>query len=76
MIQQQRRRDARISAASFVWVRGPRGPECQRWPADAPAGVKTGQRIIASRPLSNAEAKLSLTELAAKYPAPRDADSQ
>jgi len=59
---------------AFVWVRGPRGPEPQVWgdePFHAPEHTREDS-VLAMRKLTPDECKLSLRELAARYPAPID----
>ncbi|MGO4717332.1 hypothetical protein [Bradyrhizobium sp. 2TAF24] len=59
---------------TFVWVRGPHGPEPQVWgeePFHAPAQAREGI-VLATRRLTPDECALSLRQLAARYPAPAD----
>lgn len=48
---------------SLVWIKGRRGPEPQKWPADAPAK-------LAEHPLDADAFALPIAELARRYPAP------
>ena len=56
----------------LVWVEGLRGPEPQKWSAEAFWGQLTRQDIIVRFPLTDREAKLPLAKLAALHPAPRE----
>jgi hypothetical protein len=53
---------------SLVYVRGRRGPEAEKWPGDAPAGVKQGKRVIAAFDLPPDEIGLSIDELTRRHP--------
>jgi hypothetical protein len=58
------------AAASFVWVRGVRGPACEKWPAGMPAELKAHSQLLAGVKLKPDELALPLSTLAARYPAP------
>ncbi|MBR1216356.1 hypothetical protein JQ557_00015 [Bradyrhizobium sp. U87765 SZCCT0131] len=68
---QRRRSDG---PRTFVWVRGPRGPEPQIWGEEARiAGERTRETVVlATRELSPDESRLPLRALAARYPAPAE----
>jgi len=55
----------------FVWVRGLRGPEAQKWAElDFSVGNRQKERVLASRILSLEESKLGIDELERVYPPP------
>ena len=56
----------------LVWIEGLRGPEPQKWSADAFWAQPGRQDIIVRFPLTAREAKLPLAELATLHPAPSD----
>jgi hypothetical protein len=58
---------------SLVYVRGLRGRAPEKWPDDAPPGVKSGKRVIAAFALPASEAGLSLDELVRRHPLPAGA---
>lgn len=58
------------AAADLVWVQGHRAPIVERWPDDAPTGVKLGKVVLARRGLTPGESGLSLTELARRHHLP------
>jgi hypothetical protein len=51
----------------FVWVEGLRGPVPQKWSSD---GQVARQDVIVRFTLDDAEARLSLDELARRHPVP------
>jgi hypothetical protein len=55
-------------AGAFVYVRGLRGPEPEKWPSDAPAGVKVGKHVIAKIDLAPDLYALPIAELERRYP--------
>jgi hypothetical protein len=59
-----------ITAGSIVWVQGLRGPTPEKWPADAPNGVKEGKTILAEHKLTIDEYELTLPILEQRYPPP------
>ena len=56
----------------LVWIEGLRGPEPQKWSSDALWGQLGRQDVIVRHPLTDQEARLSLNQLARRYPAPRE----
>jgi hypothetical protein len=56
----------------LVWVEGLRGPEPQKWCSDGLWGQLGRQDVIVRCPLTDQEAKLSLDQLARRYPPPRE----
>jgi|SRR6266540_3004082 len=54
----------------FVWVEGLRGPMPQKWSSDGLWGQVGRQDVIVRFTLSDAEAHLSLDELARLHPIP------
>jgi len=54
----------------FVWVEGLRGPVPQKWSSDGLWGQVGRQDVIVRFALDDAEAKLSLAELARLHPVP------
>ena len=54
----------------FVWVDGLRGPMPQKWSSDGLWGQVGRLDVIVRFPLDEAEAKLSLAELARRHPVP------
>ncbi len=54
----------------FVWIDGPRGPEPQKWSADALWSQMSRQDVIVRYELTERETRLSLGELARLHPAP------
>ena len=55
---------------NFVWVEGLRGPVPQKWSSDGLWGQVGRQDVIVRFALDDAEAKLSLAELARLHPVP------
>jgi hypothetical protein len=53
---------------SLVYVRGPAGPEAEKWPDDMAAGGAVGKRVIGAVSLSAVEAQLSIAELERRHP--------
>lgn len=70
----QRRRSDRPN--TFVWVRGLRGPEPQIWGEEALVASERNREttVLSMRALAPEERKLSLGQLAARYPAPMTGD--
>ncbi len=61
----------------FVWVRGLRGPSPQVWAEMTPKEFAgRADRILAQHRLTAEEERLSLEELAAKYPAPPQTEEE
>lgn len=61
---------------SFVWVRGHNGnPRPEKWPDDAPSGVKKESEILpgGEHKLSAAEFALPIAILEQRYPPPKSA---
>ncbi|HLL28510.1 MAG TPA: hypothetical protein VKT73_12780 [Xanthobacteraceae bacterium] len=60
------------SAHGFlVWIEGMRGPEAQIWADnDRTYYGQSRPRILAEHPLSEAEMRMSISELKQTYPAP------
>jgi hypothetical protein len=56
----------------LVWVEGLRGPEPQKWSADALWGQLARQDVIVRFQLSDRDAKLPLEQLAKLHPVPRE----
>jgi hypothetical protein len=56
----------------LVWIEGLRGPEPQKWSSDALWGQLARQDVIVRYALTDQDAKLSLDQLARRYPAPRE----
>jgi hypothetical protein len=54
----------------FVWVEGLRGPMPQKWSSDGLWGQVGRSDVIVRFPLDDAEAALSLDELARRHPIP------
>ena len=54
----------------LVWIEGLRGPEPQKWHADALWGQLNRTDVIIRYPLTSKEAKLPLDQLARRYPVP------
>ena len=54
----------------FVWVEGLRGPVPQKWSSDGLWGQVGRQDVIVRFTLDDAEAHLSLDELARRHPIP------
>jgi len=54
----------------FVWVRGLRGPEPEKWPHDMPTN-RSDKVVLASRDLSAGEYALAICILEQRYPAPK-----
>lgn len=54
----------------FVWVEGLRGAEPQKWSAEGLWGQVGRQDVIVRFELSDAEAHLSIDELARRHPIP------
>jgi hypothetical protein len=54
----------------FVWVEGLRGPTPQKWSSDGLHGQLGRQDVIVRFALTDAEAPLSLDELARRHPIP------
>ncbi|GGF56412.1 hypothetical protein GCM10007301_15080 [Azorhizobium oxalatiphilum] len=67
---------ASVRTPVFLWVRGLRGPEPQRWSEAPDAHHNSQARLMipgAIHPLTSTEAGLSLDELSRRYPAPQEA---
>ncbi len=56
----------------LVWIEGLRGPEPQKWSADAFWGQPGRQDIIVRFPLADRETELPLEQLARLHPVPRE----
>jgi hypothetical protein len=54
----------------LVWIEGLRGPEPQKWSADAFWGALGRQDILVRIPLSEREAELPIEQLARLHPVP------
>lgn len=59
-----------MTADRLVWIAGLRGPVPEKWPHDAPQGVKLGKVVLCEYPLSAAEFALSIAILEQRYPPP------
>lgn len=59
-----------MSGGSFVWVKGLRGPSPEKWPHDAPSGVRTDKVILAEHKLGRDEFDLTIAILEQRYPPP------
>lgn len=57
-------------AGSLVWIKGSRGPEPQKWPADSPARNSNDRAILAEHQLGRDEFSLTIAILEQRYPAP------
>lgn len=56
---------------SFVWVRGPNGPQPQKWSPEAFEVSEARMQVaISIRELTPAEWEMSLAALAKRYPPP------
>jgi hypothetical protein len=53
----------------FVWLRGLRGPEPQRW-TDPTVGPDFEDRILAAVPISGEDLSVPLDDLIRRFPAP------
>ncbi len=56
----------------LVWIEGLRGPEPQKWSSDALWGQLGRQDVIVRFPLTDQESALPLSQLARRYPVPRE----
>jgi hypothetical protein len=54
----------------LVWVEGLRGPEPQKWHADALWGQRGRTDVIVRFPLTDQDARLPLDQLAKRHPVP------
>lgn len=63
-------------AGTFVWLRGQRGPEPQRWPIGTTAHLRSENkdRVLAEHPLNEGEFGLAICILEQRYPPPRSTD--
>lgn len=61
--------DSTSAQPFFVWVRGPRGPEPQKW-SQLDFGLHNWKRrlVLAWQPLSHEQYRLSIDDLVRLYP--------
>lgn len=59
-----------MTAPQFVWVKGPKGPAPEKWPADPIDSATRGKVVLAQRNITDGEYTLTLAQLATLYPAP------
>lgn len=57
-------------AGSFVWIKGLRGPEPQKWPADMSGIASSKHTVLAEHVLGPDEFSLTVPILEQRYPAP------
>lgn len=55
---------------TFVWLKGLRGPEPQKWPHDAPTGVRAAGTVLATHKIGAEAYALSFDELERRFPPP------
>ncbi|WP_334513805.1 hypothetical protein [Bradyrhizobium sp. AZCC 1693] len=70
LVPDQAPRGAAMTEWYFVWVEGLRGPMPQKWSSDGLWGQVGRQDVIVRFALDDAEAHLSLDELARLHPIP------